>query len=145
MIKEEIVQEEKITNKTSHLIDQWKVYVQMADNISERRGKNNNFFVTLNTTIITLSTTNFIGIEKSLVNILGIVLSIIWILSIKNYAKLNEAKFSVINSIENYLEIQGFKEEWEYLKINKYSELSNLEKWVPIIFMLINIILYIQS
>ncbi|EDS81516.1 RipA family octameric membrane protein (plasmid) [Clostridium perfringens] len=145
MIKEEIVQEEKIANKTSHLIDQWKVYVQMADNISERRGKNNNFFVTLNTTIITLSTTNFIGIEKSLVNILGIVLSIIWILSIKNYAKLNEAKFSVINSIENYLEIQGFKEEWEYLEINKYSELSNLEKWVPIIFILINIILYVQS
>ena len=145
MIKEEIVQEEKIANKTSHLIDQWKVYVQMADNISERRGKNNNFFVTLNTTIITLSTTNFIGIEKCLVNILGIVLSIIWILSIKNYAKLNEAKFSVINSIENYLEIQGFKEEWEYLEINKYSELSNLEKWVPIIFILINIILYVQS
>ena len=25
MIKEEIVQEEKIANKTSHLIDQWKV------------------------------------------------------------------------------------------------------------------------
>ena len=72
-------------------------------------------------------------------------LSIIWILSIKNYAKLNEAKFSVINSIENYLEIQGFKEEWEYLEINKYSELSNLEKWVPIIFILINIILYVQS
>ena len=35
----------------AHLLEQYKLYVQMADNISARRQTANSFFLTLNTTI----------------------------------------------------------------------------------------------
>ncbi len=36
----------------SHLIEQYKLYVQMADKISERRQSTNSFFLTVNTALI---------------------------------------------------------------------------------------------
>jgi hypothetical protein len=36
------------------LLEQYKLYVEMADRISQRRGLTNTFFLTLNTAIFTL-------------------------------------------------------------------------------------------
>ena len=135
----------EIEEENDTLFEQWKVYVQMADKVSERRGKNNTFFTTINTTVITLYTTSFIGVGKNLLNILGIIISVFWIISIKNYALLNKAKFSVINKIEKRLPVEGFTEEWKYLKNSKYSTLTSIEKYVPIVFVAINIILLWQN
>ena len=37
-----------------HILDQYKLYVEMADRISSRRNSANIFFLTLNSTILTI-------------------------------------------------------------------------------------------
>lgn len=126
------------------MLEQWKVYVQMTDNISERRMKSNTFFTTMNTTIIGICATNFIGIHKNLVFITGILISLAWISSIRSYKMLNSAKFSIINKIEENLPIQGFSEEWDKLKSKKHLKLTTNEYYVPIAFIVIYIV-YLYS
>ncbi|MFY8226239.1 RipA family octameric membrane protein [Clostridium perfringens] len=128
-------------NKRADIIlEQWKVYVQMADNISNRREKSNKFFTTINTTIIGLCTTKIIDIDKKIIIITGILIGIVWILSIRSYKMLNKAKFQVINEIENKLPVQGFKYEWDKLKVVQHINLTSSEKYVPIAFIIIYII-----
>ncbi len=126
------------------VLEQWKVYVQMADNISERRVKSNTFFTTINTTIIGICTTNFIGGHKNWFFITGILISVIWIMSIRSYKMLNSAKFKVINKIEKKLPVKGFTDEWEILKEKKYFKLTSNEYYVPIVFIVIYIV-YLYS
>lgn len=122
------------------MLEQWKVYVQMADNTSERRRKSNTFFTTINTMIISVCATNFVGINKNLVFITGILISLAWISSIRSYKMLNSAKFSVINKIEENLPMQGFSEEWDKLKGKKHFKLTTNEYYVPIAFIVIYIV-----
>lgn len=126
------------------MLEQWKVYVQMANNISERRWKSNTFFTTINATIISVCASNFVDINKNLVSIIGILISLAWFSSIRSYKMLNSAKFSIINKIEGNLPIQGFREEWDKLKSEKYFKLTTNEYYVPIIFIFIYIV-YLYS
>lgn len=122
------------------LLEQWKIYVQMADNISSRRAKSNTFFTTINTTVIGVCTTGFVGVDKNLILITGVLISIAWLLSIRSYAMLNQAKFKIINKIEESLPVQGFTNEWEELKGKRYFKLTSNEFYVPIAFIVIYII-----
>ena len=68
---------EYIENKElyqNHIIEQYKVYVEMADRISARRNLTNIFFLTLNTTI--LGAIGFSFEKIHLVNPKGLILKI---------------------------------------------------------------------
>ena len=100
----------------------------MADRVSERRVTVNNLFITLNSVILALSA---IIPKKSDVSIaiVGIIISFLWITTITSYKNLNSAKFKVINELEKQLgEGQDKK---------KYKKLTQIEKNVPIIFIII--------
>ena len=116
------------------LLAQWQTCVEMANSISQRRDTMNNIFVTLNLAI--MATVSIVWDIKSLLLLVaGIVVCALWILFIRNYKKLNSAKFDVINRIERYLPYQPFCEEWEKLKDNKkYMDGTKLEKCLPIMF-----------
>ncbi len=124
-------------DKTEIVLVQWQTCVEMANSVSQRRDTMNNIFVTLNLAII--ATVSFTWDMKSIfVLFAGIVVSVIWVLFIKNYKLLNKEKFSVINSIENKLPVKPFNEEWEKLKNNKkYKDATKLEKTLPIMFITI--------
>lgn len=63
---------------------------------------------------------------------------------IRNYKLLNAAKFDVINKIESKLPVSPFVDEWKILKNNKkYKDTTKLEKWLPITFILIYIVMMI--
>ena len=67
---------------------------------------------------------------------IGIVICVIWFLSILNYCKRNKIKFDIINEFEEdfgYL----FKEEWK--RISVLTSLSIYERIISIIFMIIYI------
>jgi len=129
------------------LMEQYKLCVEMADRISQRRGLTNMFFLTLNSAIFTL-----IGIfwnkqpevpEWTLVfpALLAVLECVAWWLLIRSYRQLNTAKYKVIGALEEQLPASPFwKAEWPELgegkTIRLYYPLSHIEGWIPMLFIL---------
>jgi hypothetical protein len=142
-------------NYYSYLLEEYKMYISMADKTSERRGLANNFFVTINSSFITVMTilsnvqafpikyNNGVIIISSL---FGVVLCIIWYNILMNYSNLNEARFFIIHLIEEKLPVKLFKSEWDYIekhqkKDTKYNPLTYGEKNIPFLFIGLYIVL----
>lgn len=132
---------------TKHLLEQYKLYVEMADRISTRRSKANTFFLSVNTLLVTV-----IGILTRLesgfeilnpswvltTSFAGILFSWTWLSIINSYRQLNTGKFKVINTVEDRLPLAMYKAEWSYLKPkgkpSRYKQLTVVEVLVPKIF-----------
>ena len=137
------------------LIEQYKLYVDMADKISQRRNQTNRFYLTMLSGILALigilqeNDTTFSNLDKLYVfiSVFAIFISIVWLININSYRKLNTAKFDVIHKMEEKLPMPLYKMEWEYLRgnqmKNKYFQLTKVESLIPIIFMLIFIAIII--
>lgn len=130
--------------KTEHILEQYKMYVESAEKVSDRRSNLNTFYLSLITTIggvVGYLKTN--TIENSVYLLIGLSISAIlicfyWVNLLENYRKLNSGKFKVIHEIENELPLNLYEYEWEKLgKGNDpklYKKLSNVEKIIPTIF-----------
>ena len=84
----------------SHLLDQYKLYVEMADRISQRRTSANSYFLTVNSAILGFVgyLTNKESIEYLWVlAVAGITLSMLWFAIIRSYKNLNTAKWLVVH------------------------------------------------
>lgn len=129
----------------NHLFEQYKLYIESADKISDRRQKANNFYLAINTTLFTVLWFLF-KIEnlqellylKELVIFLWILLSIIFWFLIRSYKQLNTWKFSVIHEIEKKLPLALYWYEWnilwEWKDYKKYYSFSHIELLLPIVF-----------
>ena len=125
-----------------HLLEQYKLYVEMADRVSSRRIHTNMFYISLVSGLITvISVSREVGLSSSViiptVSVLGIIVCILWGVHISSYRKLNTAKFEIIHKIEENLPFPCYLEEWELLKENRYVLLSKIEQWITIIFAVI--------
>lgn len=129
-----------------HLLEQYKLFVDMSDKLSTRRGHTNMFFITILSILFSLlnifvENQIFINVyswEFILVLSLGILLCITWYINISSYKKLNTAKFVIIHEMEKSLPFESFKKEWDEVQkrpaIKKYSELTTIEQFIPFIF-----------
>lgn len=126
------------------LFEQYKLFVEMSNALSERRDKTNKFYVTLMSLLLTVfSIITSITNELLLFIIpLGIMIlfSKVWMENIDSYSTLNQGKFDVINEIENQLPSKGFTIEWELMELYEYTELTKVEKYVPSIIFYLSII-----
>ncbi len=127
------------------ILEQYKLYVDMADRISARRGLANTFYLTLNTTVFTV-----IGVFWKdrpnasawvllfpLVVLLGQCFAWFWLM--RSYRQLNTAKYIVVGALEERLPASPYwRAEWlalgEGKDRSKYVPLTHLEQWVPILF-----------
>ena len=127
------------------VLEQYKLYVEMADRVSQRRGLTNTFFLTLNTTIFTLFgvfwTDRPAGSSWWLLVPLMVVLGecFAWFYLLRSYRLLNSAKFKVIGALEERLPASPYwKAEWSALgqgtDRSSYWPLSHIEKWIPLGF-----------
>jgi len=127
------------------LFEQYKLYVELTDRISQRRSIGNSFFITANAALITIASwfKEDFGYYIYLVSAIGIILSLFWYFGIKSYSQLNSGRFKLIHEIESKLPINLFAYEWELLGKGKsrkiYWPLSHVERIVPILF----IVLYV--
>lgn len=129
-----------------HLLEQYKVYVEMADRISARRNLANVFFLSLHTIIFTALGFSLEKIE--LINpkwlllfpIFGIlVFCWVWWRLVNSYRCLNTAKYKVIGELEKELPKSPYwSMEWKELgegkDSSKYVPLTSTENWVPFVF-----------
>jgi hypothetical protein len=130
------------------ILEQYKLYVEMADRVSSRRGLTNTFFLTLNTAIFTAiglfwkdrpSVSPWV-LALPLVIALGQCAAWWWI--VRSYRQLNTAKFKVVGALEDRLPASAYwRAEWialgEGTDWRKYLPLSHLEQWVPVLFALV--------
>lgn len=126
----------------AHLLDQYKLYVEMTDRISQRRQSANTWFLTINTALLTalgtflakdLSTAVFIVIA-----IAGGLNCLLWWRLIVSYKQMNSGRFNVIHEIENELPLKIYDAEWEALGRGEdssiYQPFTHIEQLVPIVF-----------
>lgn len=133
------------------IFEQYKLYVKMADKVSQRRMNANIFFTALNTLLFPTAT--FLGSKELkwfiFIGVIGCVISFAWYFTLNSYRQLNSGKFSVINEIEKLLPLSGFSYEWKVLasggKNSRYWQLSYIEKIIPVIFFFAYITLVIVS
>lgn len=130
-----------------HILEQYKIYLEMADRISNRRDVANAFFLTLNGLV--LSATGIL-IDKgygfspnwALLFPLAVLLfgCFFWWRIIFSYKQLNGAKFYILGELETKLPASPYrKAEWEVLlKEGKdrsvYWPLTHLESKIPGLF-----------
>ncbi|MBY6383644.1 hypothetical protein HG717_06915 [Rhodococcus erythropolis] len=141
-------------------MEAYKLAVEMADRMSARRAVANAFFLTVNTTLVAVVGLHASTERSVLLSIAvcsaGVVVAACWWFLLQNYRRLNEAKFVIINRIEDeHLPVKVFKDEWTELGGNAspagrtakvkagLKQLGGVERLVPIVFGLLYIVLLI--
>ncbi len=133
-----------------HVLEQYKICLEMADRISQRRGTANTYFLTLNTGIVAALAT-FYDPTKDIPPVIGIaffvatsLFCVAWGVMLRSYRNLNTAKFMVIGLLEERLPASPFyAAEWTALAEGKdwrvYIPLGPIEIWLPVIFFFLNV------
>ena len=135
----------------SDLLEQYKLYVQSAENVSARRVASSRYLLTLNAALVALYGIQSAGFGQSywtlLVPIIGLPVSLLWYLIIKSHADLNRVKFDVIHQLEEHLPAAIYKYEWQLAEEGKgksYRAVTTIERWIPILFAVLHVGLMIM-
>jgi hypothetical protein len=132
----------------AHLLEQYKLYVEMADRISARRGQINSFYISLLSGLLAIL--SLLGdkkitmsIQSTLVllavSVVGLVLCAVWFFNVRSLKQLNSAKFKVIHEIEGFLPFACYDREWDIIQQSRghqYLQQTQLEQLIPLVLAL---------
>ncbi|MEU6782210.1 hypothetical protein ABZ912_23655 [Nonomuraea angiospora] len=140
-------------NDLAPVIELYKIAVEMADRVSARRTLANAFFLSVQSTLLSVAALSMFGSARSwpvsvVFALVGMVLSGTWWVQLRSYRDLNRAKFAVINEIELQLPVQPFGSEWQALLasrsgpwLGRYADLGSTERIVPGVFVMLHLLL----
>ena len=125
-----------------HLLEQYRLYVEMADRIAARRHTANTFFLTSNTAFVSFIALTWakdtglsLRIALVFVAVAGAALCWTWYLLVRAYRDLSTGKFAVIHKIEERLPLRLYEYEWQVLgegkDPTKYRPFTHVEAVVP--------------
>ena len=107
----------------AHLLEQYKLYVQSAENVTARRVASSQYLLTLNAALVALYGLQSAGFGENywtlLVPFVGNPVSLLWLLIIKSHADLNRVKFNVIHEFEQHLPAAPYNMSGTWLKRGK--------------------------
>jgi len=108
----------------------------------------NNYLLTVNAFLVTLyglvAASRYNTYWTILVPIAGLLVSLTWYRIITSYRDLNTVKFAVIHELESQMPAALYDYEWKKAEKGKgdaYHPLSHLERWIPIIFIILYVVL----
>ena len=132
------------------LLEQYKLYVQSAENVSARRVASSQYLLTLNAALVALYGFQSAGFGENywtlLVPFVGIPVSLLWFLIIKSHADLNRVKFDVIHEFEQHLPAAPYKYEWHLAEEGQgkaYKTVTTIERRIPVLFAVLHAVLAI--
>ena len=124
--------------------EQYRLYIEGLDKISDRRDSANRHFITINSSFFVLAGLIIQYTHESqklfliVLCILGLFTSTIFWFLINSYKQLNTGKFAVVHKIEQKLPLRLYKDEWKILgegkDKKKYYPFSHIERLVPLMF-----------
>ncbi len=132
-------------DSVSALLEQYKLYVEMADRVSSRRIEVSKFYSTLMSGLLLIvpfllsqdqvpHTATLILVA---IGLFGISLCMVWSINIASYRQLNSLKFKVIHELELLLPFAPYTREWHLLNDStnayNYRRVSAVERYVPFI------------
>lgn len=136
-------------------LEQYKLYVEMADRVSARRAETNKFYISLISALLAFLIfvvsreiiKEYIDIIIIAFSLLGLILNASWFVNIRSYRQLNSGKFKVIHEMENQLPFPCYTKEWEILGHGKdskqYRKLTKVELFIPFILAIPYVVLLI--
>jgi hypothetical protein len=138
-------------------LELYRLAVEMADRMSARRGSANAFYLTAETTLVTVQGVAFASIGDApwlvvvAMVLAGIGLSLAWWLQLRSYRLLSRAKFGVILDLEKDLVAAIYRDEWGRLtaagpgRSGRYTDLGVVERLVPGMFALLYLALAVGA
>lgn len=125
------------------VLEQWKFYGQTTLNVSNRRLKNNRFYLRL---LIALLGVAGLGAKLGYVNSIGVLViglvglpfCVLWAFHILSYKQLNSGKYRVMREMAEELPFDPFNREWVKLRRGEdpqtYIQHTTVEVWWPRVF-----------
>lgn len=132
-------------NSEAERLEIYKLLVEMADRVSQRRQAANSFYLSVNTLLVGGSA--YLGTLQPavwnviVISVAGLAISALWIMNIVSYKTLNSAKFDVIHEVEKGLAIQPYADEWARLDPDgdgkRHRPFHKVEGVVPWVFIVV--------
>ena len=120
------------------LIEQYKLYVQSAENVSARRVSSARYLLTVNAALVASYGFQFATSGHLYwlipITLVGIVVSLLSHSIIQSHRDLNAIKFKLIQELETKLPAALYSYEWEMAKVGPkgaYRPASGIEMWIP--------------
>lgn len=117
------------TEKTSQiLLDQYKIFVESAQKISDNRIAAVNYYIAILTGLLVAITAFFENvIVKTILCTLGIIIAAVACLTIVRYKNMNKVKFELIHELEELLPAAPYREELARIRKCRIPSFSQLE------------------
>ena len=151
MSDEDLVHKTKETydgSLTADILEQYKIYVQSAENVSSRRIATSRYLLTLSAALLAVYGIQLPGLNQSYwtltVPATGMIVSVLWYCLIRSYRNLNDIKFQIIHDLEQYLPVALYKHEWKKAGQGNgkfYTAVTGIERWIPILFICLHALL----
>ncbi len=121
-------------------LEQWKFFAETTLNVSNRRLRNNRFYLTLLLGILTVVGA---GTELGVIHPIGILIAgligfpicVLWYFHILSYKQLNSGKYRVLEEMSEDLPYKPFQKEWNILGEGEnpktYIKHTSVEVWWP--------------
>ena len=134
------------------LLEQYKLYVQSAENVSARRLASSRYLLAVNAALVALYGFQAQGSGQAwltfLLPILGIPVSLLWYRIIRSHRDLNDVKFRIIHQLEEHLPAALYAHEWELANHGKgkiYRSVTDIERWIPLTFLALQLVLLVLA
>lgn len=128
-------------NYDEALLEQYKIYVRSAENISSNRISTSRYLLTLNAALLALYGLQLPNLDFGYlvlaIPVAGGLISMLWHKIIKSYSNLNSIKFELIHKLEEGLPATLFKTEWDIVQKRSgkpYIPVTTIEQWLPRLF-----------
>lgn len=125
----------------AHLLEQYKLYVESAQKVTDRRITTGNYLLTVNSFLLTVfgvaSSQHLGGLWLAIVPVAGLLVSFTWYALVVFYRNLGAAKYKVIHGMESYLPTAPFRCEWlsaHKEKAKQHTGVTRLERVIPLTF-----------
>ena len=138
---------------TADLLEQYKLYVHSAEQVSARRIATSRLLLTLNAGLVVA----LYGIQAGNVGqswwalplpVLGIIVSMLWYQIIESHRNLNRVKFDVVHELEQHFPAAPYTHEWRFAEQGRgraYRAVTRIERWIPCAFIVLHVALLAVS
>ncbi|MEK7081524.1 MAG: hypothetical protein AAB888_01000 [Patescibacteria group bacterium] len=136
-----------------HALEQYKIYIQSIDSVSDLKHKVNSYFLTINTILLgavglSLKRDDFFDPGKwhGVIPFIGVILCITWWYTTRSYKQVNRVKFKILHCLEEQLPFAVFKTEWKVIREPSTAPRGytseTIEPVVPWIFITLYILIF---
>lgn len=130
---------------SADLLEQYKVFVGSAENVSARRIASSRLLLALNAGLVALYGFVPAGFGEGWlampVPLLGIFVCLLWYRIIQSHQDLNRVKFELIHELEQHLPARPYTKEWQLAEQGRgesYRAVTEVERWIPWTFLVLH-------